>query len=98
MNILQKGKKHGLSLFYSREVSKLRQLNFRTSGMRKTTITLLLILPALLTQAQEEPGFMESSGKIWVVVATIIALFIGIVVFLFVLDRKITALEHQIES
>ena len=39
---------------------------------------------------------MRSIGKMYVVVAVIVAIFIGIVIYLFALDRKITKLENQI--
>jgi uncharacterized membrane protein YiaA len=38
---------------------------------------------------------MRSNGKIFVVVAVIITLFIGIVVYLISLDKKITKLERE---
>jgi CcmD family protein len=41
---------------------------------------------------------MRSSGKIYVVVAVIVAIFIGIVAFLMYLDRKLTKLENQINN
>jgi len=41
---------------------------------------------------------MRSSGKIYVVVAVIVAVFIGIVIFLVYLDRRLTKLEHQIKE
>lgn len=42
--------------------------------------------------------FMRSTGKIYVVVAVIVAIFVGIVAFLMYLDRKLTKLENQIED
>ncbi|MBT30840.1 MAG: CcmD family protein [Thalassobius sp.] len=39
---------------------------------------------------------MRSNGKIYIVVATIISLFAGIVVYLVMLDKKIGALEKNI--
>ena len=42
--------------------------------------------------------FFTEIGKIYVVVAVISALFIGLVIFLFYLDRKITKLENQIKN
>ena len=42
-----------------------------------------------------EPDFMRSVGKIYVVVATIVSIFIGIVVLLFLLERRISKLEKQ---
>ncbi len=60
-----------------------------------TTFTLLL-LPFTLLLAQEETDFMRSMGKMYVVVAVIVAIFIGIVIYLVTLDRKISKLEDQI--
>ena len=49
--------------------------------------------------AQASGGdFMRSIGKIYVVVAVIVAIFIGIVVFLIYLERKLTKLENQIKD
>lgn len=42
------------------------------------------------------PDFMRSVGKIYVVVAVIVTVFIGIVLFLIYLDRRLTKLENQI--
>ena len=42
--------------------------------------------------------FMRSIGKMYVVVAAIAAIFIGIVIFLVILERKLTKLENQINS
>lgn len=41
---------------------------------------------------------MRSTGKIYVVVAVIVTIFIGIVLFLIYLDRKLTKLENQIND
>lgn len=45
-----------------------------------------------------EADFMNSIGKIYVVVAVIVTVFIGITIFLLYLDRKITKLENQINE
>jgi CcmD family protein len=42
--------------------------------------------------------FFSEIGKIYVVVAVISALFLGIAFFLFYLDKKITKLENQIKN
>lgn len=44
------------------------------------------------------PDFMRSMGKMYVVVAVIIAIFIGIVIFLIYLDNRLTKLENQIDE
>ena len=43
-----------------------------------------------------ESDFMRSTGKIYVVVAVIAVLFIGIVLFLINIDKKLSKLETQI--
>ncbi|MCC6283406.1 MAG: CcmD family protein [Saprospiraceae bacterium] len=67
--------------------------------MRKifTIILFLAIsLPAALAEGNRD--FMRETGKINVVVATILVIFLGIVWYLFRLERKLTKLEHQIKD
>ncbi len=71
--------------------------------MEKTThiggiLGLLLIRSASLPAQPESTDFMRSTGKIWVVVAVIAAVFLGIVLFLVYLDRKLTRIENQIKE
>ncbi|MCB0560876.1 MAG: CcmD family protein [Lewinellaceae bacterium] len=61
------------------------------------TVALLLVSTLLFGQ-REETDFMRSTGKIYVVVAVIVTIFIGIVLFLIYLDRKLTKLENQIND
>lgn len=44
------------------------------------------------------PDFMTSIGKMYVVVAVIVSMFIGIVLFLINLERKAKDLEKRIED
>jgi len=44
------------------------------------------------------PDFMQSIGKIYVVVAVIVTVFIGIIIYLFSLQKKIKQLEDQIND
>ncbi|MEL7120224.1 MAG: CcmD family protein [Bacteroidota bacterium] len=63
------------------------------------TLLLTVILQFLFTIANAQSNdsdFMSSIGKIYVVVAVIVAVFLGIVVFLIYLDRRLTKLENQI--
>jgi CcmD family protein len=53
-------------------------------------------LPFSFILAQADTDFMRSMGKMYVVVAVIVAIFIGIVIYLISLDRKISKLENQI--
>lgn len=62
------------------------------------TIALFFALSNSLSAQSENPDFMRSIGKIYVVVAVIVISFIGIVLFLVYLDRKVTKLENQINK
>lgn len=65
----------------------------------------LFSFPALFAQAQEKAGgitkseeptdFMRGSGKIYVVVAVIVIILAGLFLYLYNLDKKITAIENR---
>lgn len=62
---------------------------------------ILLGLSLLLSQwvvAQDGADVMESSGKIFVVLATVLAIYAGIIVFLAIIERKLSNLERQIKE
>ena len=61
---------------------------------------LLLALPTFAQEASrpEMADGMRASGKIYVVVAVLVAVFVGIVVYLVLLDRKIGRLEKEIKE
>ncbi|PPK84370.1 CcmD family protein [Neolewinella xylanilytica] len=54
----------------------------------------------LLAQSGVEPApdFLRSIGKIYVVVAVIVVVFVGLAVYLWRLDRRLTSIENQIED
>ena len=54
---------------------------------------MLLSLSAFAQTAVDD--FFYSSGKIYVVIAILVIIFIGIMLYLVRLDRKITKLEKQ---
>jgi hypothetical protein len=57
-----------------------------------------LFLFVLSLSAQDnslKPDFFESSGKIYVVIAVIVTIFIGIVALLFSLERRVSKLEKE---
>lgn len=60
--------------------------------------TILSFLFAFLQQDVEMADQMRQDGKIWVVVGVISIVFVGIIVYLVSLDRKITKIEKQIKS
>jgi len=61
--------------------------------------TLLLVLSINLLSAESGSiDFLRSTGKIYSVVAVIAVIFIGIVLYLFRLDGKISKLEKEINN
>lgn len=62
-----------------------------------------LLLASLFSFGQETDKVdmaeaMRSNGKIYVVVAVIAIIFIGLVIFLITIDRKVKRLEKQMEE
>lgn len=70
--------------------------------MKKTINSLLvsglmLISNTLFAQQEVEMAdTMRSNGKIYVVVSILVVIFVGVVGFLFFMDRKITRLEKRL--
>lgn len=61
--------------------------------MRNFAYLLLTLMP-LSAMAQSE-NLMYSEGKIYVVVAVIVIIFLGLAGYLYRMDRKVTALENE---
>ena len=60
---------------------------------------LCLLLTTVLDTASAQTNnadFMRSIGKIYAVVAVIVLIFIGIILFLIYLERKLSRMEDQI--
>ena len=69
--------------------------------MSKSLSILIGLLLSIITTANaqtENPDFMRSTGKIYVVIAVLCVIFIGIVLFLINLDRKIARLENEVKN
>ncbi len=72
--------------------------------MKKIILSLLLVINGLMCSfAQSNTGVematgLRSSGKIYVVVAVLVVLFLGLVVYLVTIDRKISRLEKRQEK
>ena len=67
------------------------------------TVFCSLLLASLFSFGQETDKIdmaeaMRSNGKIYVVVAVIALIFIGLVIFLITIDRKVKKLEKQMEE
>lgn len=66
--------------------------------MRKFLLLLLSFLStALITSAQatDEGGAMEKNGKIFVVMAVCLTVLVGLIIYLVMIDRKVSALEKK---
>ncbi len=62
-------------------------------------LVMLTVLPAIVIKAQtitpDPVDFMHSNGKIYVVVAVVITILLGLFFYLFTIDRKISKLEKK---
>lgn len=69
--------------------------------MKKLGLAIALMLINIYTTfAQDNTGVemaegLRSSGKIWVVVAVLLTIVIGMYIFLFTIDKKIKKLEDK---
>lgn len=69
--------------------------------LKRVALALSLSLFSLLsfaqmnTQQAEPSDFMRSNGKIYVVVAVVVVIVVGLFIYLANLDRKITRLEKN---
>jgi len=67
----------------------------------KIVLSLLLVAMALPTLAQEKVEMadtMRAEGKIYVVVGIILIVLIGLIVYLFLMDRKVSRLEDKLKQ
>lgn len=67
--------------------------------MKKVLLSfLMLFLPAFLFAQQnnqvEMADEMRSSGKIYVVIVTIVIVFVGLAIYLFSIDRRLKKIER----
>lgn len=67
--------------------------------IKKITFTLLMLLAAFNLFAQgndvEMADTLRSNGKIYVVVAVIVIILVGLLIYLFSLDRRLKMLEKK---
>lgn len=65
----------------------------------KLTSTLFFLILTLSTFAQNnEQNLMQKDGKIYVVIAVVLTILFGLIIYLFSLDKKITKLEKEIKK
>jgi CcmD family protein len=68
--------------------------------MKKLTLMLMMLLSFATAFAQqnqpvEMADALRSSGKIYVVVGTIVIVFIGLAIYLFSIDRRLKKIEKN---
>jgi CcmD family protein len=68
--------------------------------MKKLVFLTIMLLSyiavfAQQTQSVEMADTMRSSGKIYVVIATIVIIFAGLAVYLFMIDRRLKKIEKE---
>ena len=65
--------------------------------MKKSFTIILFLLFALFTNAQDKKWteLMNSTGKVFVVIAVMLTILAGLIVYLVRLDRKISNLEKN---
>ena len=63
--------------------------------IKRILFSCFLLICNYVVFAQSMADEMRSNGKIYVVVAVLVTIFIGIVLYLIRLDRKLTRLEKE---
>ena len=68
--------------------------------MKKICLLAFLLLGYITVFAQanqpvEMADFMRSSGKIYVVIATVVIIFAGLAIYLFTIDRRLKKIEKE---
>lgn len=62
-------------------------------------VILLALMLLMITDAQASNGdFMQNIGKIYVVIAVILLIFVGISAYLIRMDKKVKKLENIIKN
>ncbi|MEI8052487.1 MAG: CcmD family protein [Bacteroidota bacterium] len=66
--------------------------------MNKFILILIGLMTSLFAAAQDKPemaDLLRSNGKIYTVVAVCLTILIGLFIYVFILDRKISRFENE---
>lgn len=66
----------------------------------KVVLSLVLFLVSIIGTAQEieMADKMRADGKIYVVISVLLAILIGLIVYLITIDRKVNKLEKELKN
>ncbi len=68
----------------------------RINGKKIFSIVMMLCISLLVNaQGDKQTDLMRSSGRIYVVIAVMLTILIGLVLYVVRLDRKLTKLEKE---
>ncbi|KXK39046.1 MAG: CcmD family protein [Saprospiraceae bacterium] len=76
----------------------MKNNNIQNTVFRFVVFFLITFLSVDLRAESEVIDFMRNSGKIYSVVAVVAVIFIGLAIYLFRLDAKLTKLEKRIND
>ncbi len=63
--------------------------------MKKSFLLILTLIIPILLMAQASQDFLRSTGKIYSVVAALVIMFLGIVFYVWRLDKKVKQMEDD---
>jgi multisubunit Na+/H+ antiporter MnhB subunit len=69
--------------------------------MKKIFTSVLMLLVSIICFAQEQVEMadeLRSSGKIYVVVGVLVTILLGIIIYLIMIDRKLSDIEKRIDK
>lgn len=66
--------------------------------MSRFILIVFMSFISIFSASASNADFMRSIGKIYVVVGVMLLLFLGITLYLILIDRRLTKFENQIKS
>lgn len=76
----------------------MTRYRLRIAAIKICGVLLLLVWSNSIFAQQNDVDFIRSVGKIYVVIAVLSIIFIGLLFYLFKLDQKLKKLEQKISS
>ena len=73
-------------------------MNFKRTAILAFILSVFSAVSVRAQQGVEMADTMRSEGKIYIVVAVIAIIFIGIVIYMISLDRKLSKLEKELRD